>query len=64
MSGSDEAPGVSGSDSLVDKVPGSYPGLRGSNPHPARSVFILDPAQSRVLGRLLLLCDQGPLRDR
>ena len=58
-----EVPMLRGSDSLVDKAPGSYPGLRGSNPHPARSVFILDPAQSRVLSWLLLLCGQGPLRD-
>ena len=35
ITGSDQAPGIGGSDSLVDKVSGLYPGLRGSNPHPA-----------------------------
>ena len=64
MTGSNKAPAVRGGDSLVDKVPGSYPGLWGSNPRPAGPVFILDPTQSRVLSWLLLLCGQGPLGDK
>ena len=64
MTGSNKAPAVRGSDSLVDKVPGSYPGVRGSNPRPAAPVFILDPTRSRVLSWLLLLCGQGQLRDK
>ena len=56
MTGSNKAQAVRGSGGLMDKVPGSYPGVRGSNPHPAATVFTLDPTQSRALSWLLLLC--------
>ena len=45
---------IRGDDSLVGKLPGSYPGLRGSNPRPAAPVFIPDPTRSRVLSWLLV----------